>query len=266
MKPEKEWVWDSEAALCEAFRLWLPKEWVVYPETNGWDMLLVHREGGWQIGVEAKLSLNAKVLVQAMERPGYLNGCGPDFRAVLVGKIVAENLTIAKAMGLTVIAPKYVSRPDYGRGWTKEGPHLPQFHPQLPEAERLARIGDWWSDWGDHQDWFDRFPSDRLKLPEYVPEVAAGVPCPIILSDWKIKAMRVCIWVEKHQTITRPIFKKLGIDPSRWMTGHWLAAGKTRGDWIAGPYFPAPALRRDHPNIYAKIEADFPEWSKKVKP
>lgn len=255
---------ESEAALCQAFRLWVPPEWVVYPETCGWDMLLVHREGGWQIGIEAKQTLNTKVLVQAID--GRRHGIGPDFRAVLVGRVVAENAEIARALGLTVITPMAQrAETDWGSfgRFSKHGPRIPKFVPDLPEAEKLVRIGDWWGDW-DREPWFDHFPTQRHKLPDYVPEVAAGVPSPMILSDWKIKAMRVCVWVEKHHTITRAIFKNLGIDPSRWMTGHWLKSGVNRGDWVAGPQFPALQLRREHPNIYAKIEADYGEWSKKV--
>lgn len=81
---------ETEAALCQAFIRSVPAEWIVYPETAGWDILLVHRIGGWQIGVEAKQTLNAKVLCQAIDGVRY-NADGPDFRAVLVGRVVAEN-------------------------------------------------------------------------------------------------------------------------------------------------------------------------------
>ena len=254
---------ESEAALCQAFILSLPAEWVAYPETAGWDILLVHRSGGWQIGIEAKLSLNAKVLAQAIKGDRF--GIGPDFRAVLVGKIVAENATLAAALGLTVIAPRGM-RPQHEWEFhkAKRGPYLPEFAPELPRSEQLDRIGEWWSTW-DREAWFDRFPSCRETLPEYVPEVAAGVPSPIVLSDWKIKAMRVCVWVERQGSITRAQFRALGIDPSRWMTGHWLKAGSGRGEWLAGPGFPASSLRRDHPGIYAKVEADFEKWSETVR-
>lgn len=273
MKPEKEWIWDSEAALCDAFIRSVPAEWIVYPETCGWDIVLVHREGGFQIGVEAKLKLNAKVLVQAMEP--RRDQSGPDFRAVLVGGVVAENAQIAARLGLTVIAPKsreYWAWPkarrgngqwDYHRFNFAYGPPLPKFHPDLPEVDRTVRLDA--EDWYHREDWHDFAPMSRLALPEYVPEVKAGVPSPIVLSNWKIAAMRVCIWVEKNTTITRAQFKDLKIDPSRWMNGYWLAPTSLRGVWKAGPSFPAAAFRREHPNIFAKIEADFPEWSKKVK-
>lgn len=257
---------DTEAALCQAFILGVPKDWIVYPETCGWDMVLVHRVGGWQIGVEAKLTLNAKVLMQAIDGRRHA-GPGPDFRAVLVGKVVAENAYLAKALGLTVIAPDAISaldRPEWYAKRSPQGPKVPTFRPKLPKVEALTKIGDWWSTWDQDNDWLDQFPQQRCVLPDYVPEVACGVPSPMILSDWKIKAMRVCVWVEKNTTITRAKFKALGIDPSRWMTGHWLIAAETRGDWIAGPRFPAAQLRKEHPAAYAKIEADYDEWSKKV--
>ena len=252
---------QSEKALCQAFILGVQPDWIVYPETAGWDVLLVHRVGGWQIGVEAKLTLNAKVLVQAMD--GGRRASGPDFRAVLVGRVVAENATLARALGLTVITPeperiyRGISR------FQKQGPRLPKFAPELPQVERVEKIGQWWSPWCSG-DWFDRVPEKRCGLPDYVPEVEAGVPSPMVLSEWKIKAMRVCVWVEKHATITRQVFRKLGIDPSRWMDGYWLEPAGPRGVWKKGKHFPGPQFKSQHPSIYEKVEADYPKWSTKV--
>lgn len=255
---------ETEAALCQAFIAGIGMEWVAYPETAGWDILLVHRAGGWQIGIEAKLSLNAKVLAQAIDGREY-SKTGPDFRAVLVGRVVAENATLARALGLTVISPKEeppVS--EWAARRLPHGPRIPAFVPSLPEAEHFIRISDWWGRWHTDFAWLDQFPEARCRLPDYVPEVAAGVPSPMVLSEWKIKAMRVCIWVERSGSITRAVFRQLGIDPSRWMNGHWLKAAAERGAWVAGPHFPAAQLRREHPNIFAKVEADYLEWSKKV--
>ena len=252
---------ETEAALCQAFIRTVPAEWIVYPETAGWDILLVHRVGGWQIGVEAKQTLNAKVICQAISGERY--GVGPDFRAVLVGRIVAENEQIAKALGLTVICAQNKPLGGHYGAWERHGPTIPEFRPALPEAETVSRIGEWWSDW-DREPWFDRFPIHRHDLPDYVPEVACGVPSPLILSDWKIKAMRVCVWVKKNRTINRAQFKALGIDPGRWMNGVWLIKGPGRGDWTAGPHFPGDKMRAEHPSIWAKIEADYATWAAKV--
>jgi hypothetical protein len=255
---------DTEAALCQAFLLWVSDEWIAYPETAGFDIVLVHRVGGWQIGVEAKKSLNAKVITQAM---GGRRGCGPDFRAVLVGKASPEMCEIARRLGLTVIAPRGRQRArmmvqrDGFFGWEPmQGPIAPEFTPDLPEAEAVTKIETWWGSWW-RETWFDHFPERRCPLPEYVPEVAAGVPAPMVLSDWKIKAMRVCVWVERTGEITRAHFRALGLDPSRWMNGIWLKQGAKRGAWLAGPHFPAAQFRREHPGIFAKIEGDFEKWS-----
>jgi hypothetical protein len=258
---------ETEAALCQAFALRVPAEWIVYPETAGWDLLLVHRQGGWQIGIEAKLTLNAKVLAQAIKGRRW-NSQGPDFRAVLVGKVVAESAELAAALGITVISPAPLPRePDWGGvSWaprSKQGPKVPEFKPDLPSSESLTRIGEWWSNY-DRPVWHDQFPLQRHRLPDYVPEVAAGVPSPMILSDWKIKAMRVCVWVQRHGTITRKEFRALGIDPSRWMNGAWLKPCSDRGVWTAGPQFPAAQLAREHPAAWQKVQADYDAWSQKV--
>lgn len=259
---------ETEAALCQAFLRWVHDDWIAYPETAGWDILLVHRVGGWQIGVEAKKALNAKVLTQAMSGR---EGSGPDFRAVLVGKAAPEMCEVAKRLGLTVIVPLGWKRPQQivtrGSAWDWEpvqGPFAPAFAPDLPSAEAVAKIESWWGLWS-REEWFDHFPEKRCALPDYVPEVAAGVPSPMVLSDWKIRAMRVCVWVNRHGKITRAHFRALGIDPSRWMDGHWLKRGAERGVWVAGPHFPGPKFRREHPGIFAKIEADFEDWSGEMK-
>ena len=81
--------WETEAAMVAAFAAEVAKlgnrahpnhefreaKWTSYPETEGWDLLLV-REDGLQLGIEAKLALNLEVLVQALGRGR--DGVGPD--------------------------------------------------------------------------------------------------------------------------------------------------------------------------------------------
>lgn len=258
---------ETEAALCQAFILTVPEEWIVYPETCGWDILLVHRQGGWQIGIEAKLTLNAKVLVQAIE--GRSRGTeGPDLRAVLVGKAGSENSYLAATLGLTVIAPE-AKRQEFewpgSRGHHRFGPKIPTFRPMPPEAAPPPGPAAWVPSWMDRETWFDEFPTQRHRLPDYIPEVKAGVPSPMILSNWKIKAMRVCIWVMRNGSINRAQFRALGIDPSRWMTGVWLKAGVNRGEWVPGSHFPAAQMRREHPGVFAQVEADYGKWAADAK-
>jgi hypothetical protein len=81
------------------------KKWTVYPETAGWDLLLVHRDA-YQLGIEAKLSLNAKVIAQALAGSNnYWCKDGPDYRAVLVpaDKVQLHLGPIARALGLGIL-------------------------------------------------------------------------------------------------------------------------------------------------------------------
>ncbi|WP_282029453.1 hypothetical protein [Paracoccus marcusii] len=260
--------WTSEAALCATFIAALPGDWTAYAETAGYDIVLVG-PGGVQIGVEAKLTLNTKVLVQVMSGRSYC-GPGPDFRAVLVGRVVAETAELAKALGITVLTLRQPasSRQDrYKFGYPVQGPRRLRFdiHPKLPDcldAERvlaadLAHVG---YSWMKHEDWFDEAPANRVKLPDYVPDVEAGRPSPVILGDWKINAIRICIWVSRFGKISRADFKQIGISPTRWMDGKWLRQHSERGMWEAGPRFPGDQFKAQHPTIYAKIEADFDAW------
>lgn len=66
----------SERELCAAFIDEFNHQagWVCYSETGGFDVLVVH-EDGWQIGVEAKVKLNAKVADKILPDPwAYRNG------------------------------------------------------------------------------------------------------------------------------------------------------------------------------------------------
>lgn len=252
-------LFTTEADLCAAFLTCIPKDWQAYPETCNYDIVLVHRETGVQIGIEAKLTLNAKVLVQVTERRER-DAIGPDYRAVLVGRSVAENAALAQRLGIKVleIEPRHNTtvRP---RGtppsqWQVKGWRwLPEFADYQPGATY----------WMSYQDWVDEAPVERMRLPEYVPQVAAGVPAPRKLSEWTIQAIRLCITVERCGAVTRAHFEALKLSPSRWCDGHWLEKGVNRGQWVAGNAFPAAQFRREHPVSYAQIEADWLIWGVK---
>ncbi len=102
---------QSEAELCAAFidEFNRVPGWTCYPETAGFDILVVH-EDGRQIGVEAKLQLNAKVADQIL--PQYwqdrYGAPGPDHRLVIVGRITEASHGIARLLemcGIAVLAP-----------------------------------------------------------------------------------------------------------------------------------------------------------------
>jgi len=238
---------ESEAAMCAAFLKLLPAEWVAYPETGGFDILLVRREDGFQIGIEAKLTLNAKVIAQVTE--DYWDACraGPDCRAVLVPEGSGGSfVSVCALLGITVLA---VHPGRQGEGC---GRRSSVFRPDLPKIGRAYWGGDGWHEWA---------PVRRVPLPDYVPDVGAGNSAPVKLTEWKIKAIRLQVLLERRGTVTRQDFKALGLDHRRWITPgiDWLAPGPTRGTYEAGPFL--PDLRTQHPRNFQEIAADFDRWA-----
>lgn len=238
----KEKPFPTEAALCKRFLSGLPEEWTAFPETAGWDILLVRKSDGFQIGIEAKLKLNTQVVSQALEPYGryYADMPGPDCRAVLVPWGEGGFGTICKYIGITIIHVK-PSAPDERLRWN------PVFDPRLPGDQH-----------GQDEEWQEWAPSKRHELPEYVPDVRAGVPSPVQLTTWKIAALKIAVILENRGYLLRSDFKHVGIDHRRWLPsgGGWLALDA--GRYIKGRNF--PDFQRQHPRVYDEIAADFERW------
>lgn len=240
--------WATEADLVAEFVAWAePQGWTAYAETAGWDLLLVRIEDGFQIGIEAKLSLNAKVLCQVIEHDRWSDRGGPDCHAVLVPapKTVGGLATIAASLGVVVIhalgpAPKNVRRSP--------------FSPALPKLKDTL--------WHWHEDWPERAPDKRCKLPDYVPDVSGGHSAPVKLTEWKIAALKAVIIMEVRGFITRAEFTALRLSPSRW-TQYWLKSNGS-GGWI--PTTATPDFKAQHPVNYEQIKADFAKWDPAAQP
>jgi hypothetical protein len=231
---------ESEVALCAEFITQVTKgdAWVAYAETGGWDILLVRREDGFQIGIEAKLILNNTVAVQALPERWYgAAEIGPDCRAVLVPEGGKQNGlgTICNWLGLTVITIWPPSERVYRR----------RFEPDLPHvAER----------WGDDRHWHEWCPVKRVALPDYVPDSGAGHSAPVQLTAWKIKALKIVAILERRP-VTRRDFKLLGLDAARW-TQIWLDA--TAQGYVASSRM--PDFKSQHPVVFEQIKADAAKW------
>jgi hypothetical protein len=240
----------SEAELCATFIKQLPQGWTAFAETAGFDILLVRDVDGAQIGVEAKQTLNAKVVLQAAESRGaYLvDHSGPDFRAVLVpyGKAGSELAAVCRLLSITVIEMK-----------TKVVFQQQQWGPKKKFTPDLPAVGG--SSW--REDWFDLAPWKRCPLPEYVPDVVAGASAPSTLSSWKISAIKVFILVERTGFVTRTDFAQLKINHRRFLDMGWLQQSDERGKYVLGRY--PLNLRAQHPTVYPQIEADFDQWCPK---
>lgn len=239
--------WKAETDLVADFSDHATKcGWVVYAETAGWDLLLVRPADGFQIGVEAKLSLNATVLCQILSREtSYGRGVGPDCRAALVPakKTVNGLTTIARHLGIVVIEGHEPDR------WNKA--RAPNFSPGLPDEKHA-----WSRSELGHGEWPELCPDQRHALPDYVPDVVGGKAAPVALTQWKIKALKVVVTIEAAGAVTRADFKALGIDPSRW-TQYWLKSNG-EGGWVPKPT--TPDFKAQHPVNYEQIKADIAKW------
>lgn len=231
----------TEVDLCAAFIAAVPKLWVPYAETAGWDILLVNKSSGRQIGVQAKLKMNANVIAQAIEG-AWPDDRGPDFRAILVPATARNALcNVAAYCAVTVIgmqepAPKHVMRPD--------------FSPGLPRDDDPSVLGF-------SPDWFEMLPVKRCDVPEFVPDVAAGSSAPVQLTKWKIAAIKLGVLLDQTGYLTRNDFKVHRVDIRRWISGTgWLIAGPN--GFVAGPRF--PAFREQHPRVWDEVVADPKKW------
>lgn len=240
-------LFESESALCSAFIAAIDASvWTAYAETAGYDILLVRKIDGFQIGIEAKLSLNTLVISQALDEHGHwhVDREGPDCRAVLVprGTVQQHMGRICCYVGLTVIEmqskEKYVSE---------------TFYPTLPVEGQDFRTDKW----------FEQAPTKRCRLPDYVPDVPAGASAPLRLTDWKIKAIKLSIIIEKRGHATRSDFKHLQLDHRRWIAPgvEWLMIKD--GLFLPGPRM--PRFKKAHPKNYKQIKADFEKWVPKEK-
>lgn len=234
MKPEP--VFKTEAALCQAWIEWATRQgYRCYPETADFDILAVD-PGGWQIGIEAKLRMNVKVISQAL--PRYGADTGPDHRAVLVPSMDSELREICGFVGLEIFYCTTLSR---------------YCHRDRHEFDRDRHwLRDAMFDWN---------PKQRCELPRYMPDVPAGVPSPIRLTPWKVAALKVLARLEISGWITRKEIAIFGIDPRRWTCGDgWLVplSGDRRGGrWGRGEN--CPKFEQQHPEVYAQIKAELIE-------
>jgi hypothetical protein len=243
-KTAKQKPYQTEVDLCAAFLALVPKEWTAYAETAGWDILLVRKGDGFQIGIEAKLRLNTDVINQAIEEYGYI-GCdhaGPDCRAVLVPDGGGFD-RIAAYIGFTII--RMMPAGLYG--------NKQSFRPMLPKIDDRYYSRDDWHEWA---------PTKRHQLPEYVPDVAAGSPSPIQLTAWKIGALKLQATLESNGFLTRSDFRSFGLDHRRWLAREFQWLQPSDDGYVKGPHF--PDFGKQHPVVFEQVKADMAEQAKKM--
>lgn len=239
----------TEASLCDLFmrEMHAIEGWTCYPETAGFDILAVHSSGR-QIGVEAKLQLNAKVADQILptDYAAAYEREGPDHRAVIVACISDASAGIARMLtmlGVTVWAARYgIDGPHFGLSG--------ELHCEAAASEegrrwREVALGHVLHDWN---------PVQRCALPAMVPNVPAGVPAPVRLTPWKAGALRVLALLKLHGRITAKQIAAQGISPSTW-TQQWLVRAPEAGFWLPTEKTPFRLIEQ-HPAEYAAAMAE----------
>lgn len=248
-------LFPTETSLCELFIAEFNGQpgWTCYPETGGFDIVVAH-ESGRQIGVEAKLRLNAKVADQILpsDASQRYTQQGPDHRLVIVASITEANAGIAKMLGhlgVEVWVPRIGER--IGAGYRIEP------YAEFGVREKLWKDEEVSSEprhYGGrdathfYTGMFDWNPIERLQLPDVAPSLPAGVPCPIQLTPWKQAALRVLARLRVQGSITAREITAEGCSPSMW-TQRWLDRGAVRGGWVETDRL--PKFDEQHPDVYA---------------
>ncbi|MEA8592255.1 hypothetical protein PZT57_26775 [Pseudomonas aeruginosa] len=218
--------------------------WRCYPETGGFDVLAVHNDGR-QIGVEAKLTLNAKVAQQILPNPrDDFNGKpGPDYRLVIVSRLTESSEGIARMLnmlGVRVIAPRLSRMSSQGEEYTFE-----EFHGVLEAKGSTASYG--------YEYMFDWNPAERCRIPPVLQDLPAGVPSPVKISPWKESAIKVVALMRRQGFVTAKQITSHGMGMTAWtqpkgMKQAWLRKGAARGQWVETEHMPPFDIQ--HPELY----------------
>lgn len=223
----------TEAELCDALVLVAGDDgWDVYPEVEGWDLLLVWNGTrkdpnfwprrtdftptpvGYQIAVEAKLRGNCDVIVEALDRARYRR---PDEVAVLVPEAGKAFSSLCSRLGLRVFTLDHcVSRRKlYGADTRVE---IDPCGATAAELEHSA--------------------PRRLPLPAVALQGSGGCAAPRTMSKWRVGALRLCTLLAERGHLTSADFKAHGVTQQRWLDARWIRRDGSVGRlarYVAGP-------------------------------
>jgi hypothetical protein len=229
----------TEADLCQAFIAWAGRhhpDLRCLAEWEGWDILVAYPEG-FQLGIQAKLRANAKVIRQAAPEGFYGDmRTGPDFRGVLIPER-NDWAEVAEQLGLV---PFYSGLEEYD--WQAKRKVGWDFIPSLRPGHQTVDVL--------FSDWVDWNPETRHELPPVASTGSvAGSSAPVTLTPWKLRALDVLAVLAVESEIQPARMRALGVDPRRWTQNHWLLPTEKRGFWFRGPK--CPAFDEQHPEAYA---------------
>lgn len=193
--------YESEAALCAFFaERARAGGWQVHPECAGFDLLCVAGEnvvGGFhvgdQIGVEAKLRPNLTVLSQLLDHK-RARGPRPNYFLALVPSAPLEFRELAKELLFSVLTGVELQRRAADAVPFERGRFVKHLSTELcwvPECEVEGMCG--------------------------------GKSAPQKLTEWKLKAVKLCIHGLEQGYLTSADFLAHGVSIARWVKLGWIA-------------------------------------------
>jgi hypothetical protein len=235
---------STEAELCDALTIAAQDDgWDVYPEVDGWDLVLVWTgrvevprsrgiarlrpetfDVGHQIAVEAKLRANVDAIWSAVERSrsDTRSGAHADETAVLVPHAPREFVSLSRHLGL-----REITLADCDRSTRRGSGIVPRPAPR---------------------------PAQRLTLPPIALVGSGGSPSPRTLSPWRIGALRIVAVLRARGYITRDDFRAHSVDRSRWVSAMWIKPEGSIGRLAR--YVPGPRWDTHGPHVGYEAELE----------
>ena len=202
----------KESELCAEFRTAAESDgWIVYPEVEGWDLVLVWSgeapvpqgayavQEGDQVAVEAKLRANVQALRQAATRSTHAGYGRPNFRAVLAPNVGEDFKAVAAMLGVGTYSLRHCG--PWVRKRNRYSHDMERKIVAAPHAREASK--------------------NRIWLPPIVSSGPAGEACPRSLTPWRVMALRMMVLI-RTRWVTRLDFKAIGISPQLWTQSNWI--------------------------------------------
>lgn len=205
--------------------------WKIYPEVSNYDLVIVSTTEkypfkiGDQIGIEAKLKPNVKVLSQIIEKMS--DHKGPNWIATLTPYITEEFASVSKFLRISNIF-----------AFDKAND---------PVSQQKNKLRSTFKHFSNINRKFYKVP---LWVPDYEIDIEAGAASPKSVSPWKVKAVEFVININKNKNglMTSQDFRDYGVgNYQTWLDRGWIKySGMKDGKhklWIFTKHPERPDLR-----------------------
>lgn len=156
------------------------------------------------MGVQAKLKDNVEVLAQAL-------AMGPNVKAVLVPMASKKFRKVANALGIYIIEGLIRKKDALGRKyWARE---------IKTDLDKYSK---------KHLN----YPKNLCWVPDVEINVPAGVKSPRLITEWKIKAIKLCFKLNEKGYVTSKDFKDAKLSMTIWKIKWLVDSGKKEGKLV----------------------------------